>query len=296
MVLIFIIILIMLGLVVFYFLVSALIANGMAASKRVLHPDLGYQEVRFGNPYDQTKISGWLISATTQPHRGTLIVMHGGKQNRADETIGLLQMCQDVAGLGLNVLSLDRRGCGKSDTARLSERTKSEWDFHGAIDWVRKQNTNEAVFLFGTSFAGVAALIHAGKDRRVIGVIADSSFKSSLAMAKRCLYQTFPPLKIFAYGAVWTAGPLCGVGDDDAIDAVKKIRCPILFSGGELDKVVPSSDVRELFEASANPLDELLIVSGAGHSCSYLAASESYVAHLDKFFKKCLNQELGKST
>jgi pimeloyl-ACP methyl ester carboxylesterase len=222
--------------------------------------------------------------------------MHGGKQNRADETIGLLQLCQDVAALGFNVLSLDRRGCGESDTARLNERTKSNRDFHGATDWILQQNPSEAVFLFGTSFAGVAALIHAGKDHRISGVVADSSFKSSLAMAKRCLYHTFPPFKVFAHGAVWAAGPLCGVGDgDDAIDAVKNIRCPVLFSGGELDKVVPPSDAVDLRRASANPLDELLIVPDAGHSCAYLADRESYVAHLDEFFKKCLNQNSGNN-
>lgn len=285
-----VILLVLAGLTVFYFLVSALIANGMAASKRVPHPDLGYQEVHFGNPFDRTTVSGWLIPAETQTSKGTLIVMHGGKQNRADETIGLLHMCRDVAELGFNVLALDRRGCGDSDTARLNERTKSDRDFHGAIDWVLRRNPSEKVFLFGTSFAGVAALIHAGKDHRVSGVIADSSFKSSLAMAKRCLHETFPPFKIFAHGAVWTAGPLCGVGDDDAIDAVKSIRCPVLFSGGELDKVVPPSDARDLLEASANPQDELLIVDGAGHSCAYLADRGNYIACLDKFLEKCLKR------
>jgi uncharacterized protein len=278
------------ALVALYLLVSALIANGMAASKRVPPPALDYREVCFGNPFDNTKIRGWLIPAESKSPKGTVIVMHGGKQNRADETVGLLQMCRDIAGLGFNVFSLDRRGCGYSDTARLDERTKSDRDFHGAIDWVLKQNPNEKIFLFGTSFAAVAALVHAGNDRRITGVVADSSFKSSLAMATRCLYETFPPFRIFAPGAVWMAGPLCGVGDDDAIDAVKKIECPILFTGGELDKVVPPSDARELFEASDNPLDEILIVPGAGHSQAYLTSPQTYIARLEQFFRKCLSQ------
>ena len=282
-----IILVVIVGLIAFYSLVSALIANGMAGSKRVPPPDLGYQEVCFGNPFDHIKISGWLIPAA-KTSKGTLIVMHGGKQNRADETIGLLQMCRDVAGLGFNVLSLDRRGCGRSDIARFNERTKSDRDFGGAVDWVLAHHPDEKVLLFGTSFAGVAALIHASKDHRIAGVVADSSFKSSLAMAKRCLYETFPPLKIFAHGSVWMAGPVCGVGADDAIDAVKKIECPVLFSGGELDKVVPPSDARELLEASANPLDEILIVPGAGHSRAYITSPGTYIARLDEFFNKCL--------
>ncbi len=281
---------VIIGLIVLYFLVSALIANGMAGSKRVPPPDLGYPEVCIVNPFDSTKISGWVIPATSQPPKGTLVVMHGGKQNRADETIGLLQMCRDIAELGFNVLSLDRRGCGNSDNARFNERTKSDRDFGGAIDWILKHNPDEKVLLFGTSFAGVAALVHASKDHRISGVVADSSFKCSLAMAKRCLYETFPPFKIFAHGAVWAAGPLCGVGDDDAIDLVKKIECPILFSGGELDKVVPPSDARELLEASADPLDEILIVPGAGHSRAYLTSPQTYIARLDEFFEKCISR------
>ncbi|PPD58758.1 alpha/beta hydrolase [Dehalogenimonas etheniformans] len=281
---------IFIGLATLYFLVSALIANGMAASKRIFPPALEYPEVRFGNLFDDTKISGWLIPATGQSSKATLIAMHGGKQNRADETVGLLQMCRDVARLGFNVLSLDRRGCGRSGTARLNERTKSDRDFGGAIDWILKQNPDEKVLLFGTSFAGVAALVHASKDHRVIGVVADSSFKCSLAMAQRCLYETFPPFKVFAHGAVWMAGPVCGVGDDDAIDAVKKIICPVLFTGGELDRVVPPSDARELLEASGNPLDEILIVPGAGHSQAYRTSQATYIARLDAFINKCLQQ------
>jgi uncharacterized protein len=276
------------GMVAFYFLVSALIANGMAASKRVPPPALGFQEVCIGNPFDDTKVRGWVIPAASGSSKGTLIVMHGGKQNRADETIGLLELCRGVAGLGFNVLSLDRRGCGRSDTARLSERTRSDRDFHGAIDWVLEHSPGEPIFIFGTSFAGVAALGHASRDHRVRGVIADSSFMSSLAMAQRCLHETFPPFKIFAHGALLTAGPLCGVGDDDAIDAVKKIECPILFTGGELDKVVPPSDARALFEASGNSLDEMMIVPGAGHSQAFSTSPATYIARVDSFFEKCL--------
>jgi predicted alpha/beta-fold hydrolase len=185
-----------------YFLVSGLIANGMAASKRIPHMDLGYQEVRFGNPFDKVTTAGWLIPTSSQPSKGTLIAMHGGKQNRADPTVGLLQLSRDVAALGLNVLSLDRRGCGDSDTARLNERTKSDRDFHGAIDWVLSNNPKENILLFGTSFAGVAALVQASKDSRVKGVVADSSFKNSMAMAVRCLHETFPPFTIFATGSI----------------------------------------------------------------------------------------------
>ena len=81
---------------VFYLIVSALIANGMAMSRRVptdktpASLNLQYQEVSFHSRLDRVLLKGWYI-----PGQGssTIIVMHGGKQNRADTTIQLLELC-----------------------------------------------------------------------------------------------------------------------------------------------------------------------------------------------------------
>ena len=120
----------------FYFLVSALIANGMVMSNRVpvtgTPADLGlpYEDVSFNSRDDNVSIRGWYIPGD---NKGTIIVMHGGKQCRNDDTMDLLYLCGDLSKKGFNVLTFDRRSCGLSQTARVRSRACFDRDFGGAF-------------------------------------------------------------------------------------------------------------------------------------------------------------------
>jgi alpha-beta hydrolase superfamily lysophospholipase len=281
------------GLAAFYFLVAALIANGMAMTKRVAPikynkaDSMNCRDVCFTSYGDEIKIRGWQLSSDNRKGIGTIIVMHGGKQNRSDETIGLLDMCCDLAKQGFDVLTIDRRGCGESDLAQLRARARFDRDFAGAIDYVQQQNPSEKIFLFGTSVGAMAAIAQASRDRRVTGVVADSCFKSVRVTSERVLRNTFMSFVVFAPGAIWMGRVICGLERNDAIDRVKYANCPILFINGELDTVAPPSDARDLIEASRNGLDKEWIVPGAGHSLTYQSNPTAYINKVRTFLNKC---------
>jgi len=50
---------------------------------------------------DRVMLRGWYILGSSN---GTVIVVHGGKQNRADATMQLLELCCDLSKRGFNVL------------------------------------------------------------------------------------------------------------------------------------------------------------------------------------------------
>jgi pimeloyl-ACP methyl ester carboxylesterase len=282
------------GLAVLYFLTAALIANGMAMTNRVAPVNysksdlVNCRDVGFTSRIDHLKIRGWQLSTDIKTAAGTIIVMHGGKQNRSDRTTGLLDMCYDLAKRGFDVLTIDRRGCGESESSQLGARTRFDRDFAGAIDYVLHQHGCEKIFLLGTSVGAVAAIAQASWDQRVRGVVADSCFKSTKAISERVLRNTFKPFVIFAAGAIWMGRLLYGLErNHDAIDRVRYVSCPILFINGELDDVAPPSDARDLIEVSKNELDEEWIVPGAGHSLTYQSNPAAFINKVITFLEKC---------
>ncbi len=289
---------VILELAVLYFTTAALIANGMAMTNRVAPVNysksdfVNCRDICFTSRTDHIKIRGWQLSTDTKTAAGTIIVMHGGKQNRSDGTMGLLNMCYDLAKQGFDVLTIDRRGCGESESAKLRTRARFDHDFAGAIDYVLGQNRCEKIFLLGTSVGAVAAIAQASNDRRVSGVVADSCFKSTKAISERVLRNTFKPFVIFTAGAIWMGHLLFGLERNyDAIDRVKYVNCPILFINGELDSVAPPSDARDLTQVSKNELDEQWIVPGAGHSLTYQSNPAAFINKVRTFLEKC-SQEI----
>jgi len=283
---------VVLACLVAYFVVSALIANGMAMSARVpidktpASLGLPYQDVSFRSRVDGVLLKGWYIPAGGNE---TIVVMHGGKQSRGDATMQLLELCGDLARKGFNILTFDRRGCGLSEVSRYNARARFERDFGGAVDYIRSRNgSGEKVFLLGVSVGAVAALVFANQKEGISGIVSDSCFTGSYEMGKRVIKQKARVFGIFARGAVWMAKVLCGLEQDGAIDRVGFVACPILFISGAEDEVVPAGDTYQLCQASNNPLDEVWVAPGAKHSQAYSTNPAEYVRKVTDFLAgKC---------
>src|SRR5208283_105548 len=86
-----------LGLTFVFLLATALIANGMAMSNRVKpvwddkRGTTVRRDVSFKSRVDGIRISAWYLQVPNAGNLGTVVVMHGGKQNRSEQRIGLLQ-------------------------------------------------------------------------------------------------------------------------------------------------------------------------------------------------------------
>jgi fermentation-respiration switch protein FrsA (DUF1100 family) len=75
------------------------------------------------------------------------------------------------------------------------------------------------------------------------------------------------------------------------VDSVAKIKSqPILFIHGEADKTISVSHAYRLFNAAQNPLDQLWIVSGAGHTQAFKTQPEEYINKITEFFDLALKR------
>jgi pimeloyl-ACP methyl ester carboxylesterase len=277
------------GVVLFYFLVSALIANGIAMTLRrpiTLTPasfGVPFEDVAFYSQTDNLLLKGWYMPSASGQNK-TIIVMPGGKQTREDRSTKLLELSVALTKRGYNVLTFERRGCGQSQAARLNCRSILDRDFKGAINYIQNRSGDgENIILLGISVGATAAIASAKGNDRIKAIICDSCFMSIPEMAKRVLINSFKPAVIFQPGAVLMGRLLFGMDKESAIDKVPYIKCPIFFINGSEDKSVPPDDAYRLLKASGNPSSEIWIVDGAGHSQSYMTHPDEYIDKIDRF-------------
>lgn len=246
-------------------------------------PDATYENVSFYSHYDNTLLKGWYIPAAGN---NTIIVMHGGKQNRSQRGIGLLDLCIALNKQGYGILTFDRRGCGESESSKLGARACLDRDFAGAICFIRtKKGSQENVYLWGTSIGAVAALSCAAKVDGIKAIIADSCFADIPEVAGRLLKNTFPAFVVFKPGSMYMGRQFFGMEKEGPMDNTGRVSCPILFINGTEDPIIPEEDTYRLFTASRNPASIIWIVNGADHSKSYITSRKEYISRVTSFLQ-----------
>jgi pimeloyl-ACP methyl ester carboxylesterase len=219
--------------------------------------------------------------------------MHGGRANRADKSMELLELCTNLAKRGFNILTFDRRGCGLSSAPSFYNRGHLERDFGGAVDYIRNRNgEREKIFLFGNSIGALAAFIYTytHEGNGIGGIISDSVFAKRENIAVRVLNRALIFSGIFAPGALALGELVFGLPNLDAIDIVGDIRIPTLFITGDSDLQIPVEATYQLIEASHNPSDEILIIPGAEHNQAYKNNPTEYISRVTSF----LNKHMGR--
>jgi pimeloyl-ACP methyl ester carboxylesterase len=275
-----------------YLLTSLSIAYGFSMPGKTIPAttpaeyQITYEDVSFESIIDHVSLQGWYIPGGGNT---TIIVMHGGRTNRDDASVGLLELCVELAKRGFNILTIDRRGCGLSALPSFYNRGHLERDFGGAVEFIRNRNgEQEKIFLLGNSIGAQAAFVYAfeyGTDE-IVGIISDSGFARREDIAARVLNQAVKFTGIFAPGALKLGEWVFGLPNLDAVDIVGGIDRPIFFISGDSDLQIPVDATYQLLEASNNPSDETLIVSGAEHNMAFKTSPIEYIDRVNSFIQK----------
>jgi pimeloyl-ACP methyl ester carboxylesterase len=281
---------------VVYFGLSAIIAAVAASVSRAPLDNtpaslgLAYENISFRSRVDNVILKGWYLPGGD---KGVVIVVHGGKQNRADATMRLMELCCDLAKRGFNILTFDRRGCGEAEVPKAKGRAHFERDVGGAYDYIRERSgPRDKIFLLGISIGAVAVFLFAAHEEGICAIVSDSCFADTREMARRVLAIVSRILSCFAPAALWIGELIYGLQPSNAIDSVRLITCPVLFIHGEKDKGVPASDSVKLFEVSSNQLSELWVIPDADHSQAYSCNPTRYIDRVVSFLAgKCAASE-----
>lgn len=196
------------------------------------------------NSADGTKIHGWYCPA--EESKAVILYCHGNGGNVAGRaaTLRFLQQKMNVS-----VLMFDYRGYGRSEgKATVAGALSDAEAARGELVKVAKVSESDIV-LMGRSIGGAIA-IQLAADKPPRGLILESPFSSLREVA----YEHFPKL-------AWLAPK----NKLDSMRAISLIRCPLLQSHGDADRVISYESGRRLF-AAANEPKHFVTMAGIDHN------------------------------
>ncbi len=250
--------------------------------------DLAYENVTFPSLDKNLTLHGWFLPGTD--NEPVIIMVHGNGQNRDDPSIGTLDIAGQLVKHGYNVLMFDLRGYGESDGSTVSGGYYEKRDVEGAVDFV-KQRGFEHIGVLGFSLGAVSTLLAAAEDNDIDAVVSDSSFADLNDIMGPEFHKRTKAPEIFLHPILFMIKIMYGV-DFAAIRPINVVPeitpRPIFFIHGEADETIPVAHAYRLYQASQNPLNELWVVPGAGHTKSFKLYPEEYIERVTAFFDKAL--------
>jgi len=223
--------------------------------------DLAYEEVWIPTVADKQLFSWWLPLADSD---SSILVLHGWGGNAEF----MLPLVAPLHRAGLNVLLLDARNHGRSDSAGFSSMPGFAEDADAAIDWLKihKKESAGRLVLLGHSVGAGAMLLAASRRNDISAVISIAAFAHPDSIMRSYLDRFWMPeiIKSWVLRYVeWVIGHR--FNDIAPMNRLRHVRCPVLLVHGTADVTVPVSDVHLIRENGKGKKPELLLIEGGGH-------------------------------
>lgn len=239
--------------------------------------NIAYDEVRLQTEDGET-IAGWFVPAFGPGEVvgeegeivGTTVLMCHGNGGDIGDRIGTVMLFHNWR---MNLFIFDYRGYGNS-TGRPSEAgtykdAMAAWKYLAQAKGIPRDH----ILVYGRSLGGnVAAWLAA--EVMPPALVMESAFTSARDMAATMF--PFLPVRLvcsFKY---------------DALDALERIRCPVLIAHSRNDEVIPYKHGVRLFEAARKPKRFIELVDG--HNDGGLDTDVKYQRALKDFLMQHLGQ------
>jgi pimeloyl-ACP methyl ester carboxylesterase len=229
---------------------------------------------------DGNKLSGWYLPSSR--HKVTIIMAHGLFRSRYEMLDRGVALWRE--GYGVLLYDLRRHGQSRAEFSTLGYDERH--DVAAALKFMRERAPENRMVLMGVSMGAAATLLAAAESDDLLAVIAESSFLSFDHTVRHHIrlagLPAFPFATLLVRFIAWRLN--FNPADFDVLQAVKKIKCPILFIGGSADRRMPNESVLEPLYAAANhPLKRKFIVEGAQHGHAYDRDEQSRVEYIKAF-------------
>ena len=181
---------------------------------------------------DNIELLGWYHEKNLKDYK-TLVYFHGNAGS-LENRIHKLNHFQDM---NINFLIIAWRGFN-GNKGKPSERGLY-LDGKSTIDWLIKKGVDEKnLILYGESL-GTGVATHLAQNKNYAGVILETPFTSMIDAAKK--FYPYIPINLLLKDKF------------ENLKKVKYINIPILVMHGEVDKIVPFSMGKKIYEIANNP-------------------------------------------
>ena len=200
-----------------------------------------------------------------------MLYLHGARWDLGRSTFRVERMRD----MGFSVLAVDYRGFGNSTDELPSEKGVLE-DAQAAWRWLVARHPGRKVYVYGHSLGGAiavqlaATLADEGRDAGLGGVIAESTFTSIGELFRSCKWGWLPVEFLITERF-------------DSLDAIPRVKAPVLVVHGSEDGLVPSRLGRALYDKATGP-KRFVLVEGASHSSTAWRGGPQYRAALQELF------------
>ncbi len=234
---------------------------------------------------------GFLLHGLLLPHinpRATVLLFSGWRSSWEMDFTCILPFLHAQR---LQCILVDERAQGDSEGRYITFGIRERLDVPVWVDYAAQRfGKDHPLLLQGLSMGATVVLMASAVhfNANVCGILADCGFTSPRAIiAKVFRDRTHLPPRF----AVWLLDKYTSFFADFHLDeystltAMKKTEYPILFLHGIEDSFVPCEMTRQNYEACRSE-KTMLLVEGATHGMSYLAARErveaAYIGFLNK--------------
>lgn len=233
----------------------------------------------------------WWVPAKSRTEK-TVLILHGVGSNAGDMLPSTAFLRRDG---GWNLAYLDFRGHGLSEGRWTSLGALELDDARAALSALREKKPEETrqLALYGHSMGGAVAIVAAAQDPHVAGVVVENTFADIRRTIRRFAWMfyripEFPFLPLALGLARWRTG--APVGEFRPVDWIGQISPrPLLLLHGELDRRMPKTDVRALWDAAGEP-KELWTIPQAGHGDAWLVMKDDYEKRLTEFYRRVFGE------
>jgi len=283
-------VLVLYGVVSWYMAYQVTVAERNALEAAPGDLGLSFEDVEFAPRGGEVALKGWYIPSGDA--KATIIICHGINSNRADTSIGLLEIARDLGQRGFNVLLFDLRGHGESGGAQMSGGYFERLDVLGAFDFLLERGVPpDKIGIQGFSMGGGVVLLAAGEEPRIRAVVADSAFAGieDLIVEETRKRTDAPGWLVPALVPGMQVATRLVYGID--IGAIKPARAvtgleyPILLIHGTNDTRILSSHSERMKQASPHQETQLWLVEGAEHVQAYRTSPQEYVERVAAYFE-----------
>jgi pimeloyl-ACP methyl ester carboxylesterase len=246
---------------------------------------LRYEDVSFRNP-DGLILRGWYLPP---PDGGSgrapaIAYGHGNASDRRE----WLPVALAVHEAGFAQLLFDFTGRGDSDGEVISLGAHEGGDLRAALDDLAARTEVDPLRLAvgGRSMGAAAALYLAADDARIKALVLDSPYADLRALVDHALSVHFIPALLVRPILFDVAGWRAHYVPESVrpIEAIRKVKVPILLFHGTKDTLVPYTDA-EAFKAAARGPVTLVPLDGLDHNA---ARPSTYQDRIVTFLAKSL--------